>query len=767
MDVLRAYVRLHAVQNAAMIYFLIAGALTQIPLFNYLGFEFSALMTIPAAFIGGMLTIGFLNDHLTKPLTRRTWLLVTLDYLKVNGLLLLIPLLIMCVNALVVKNCSLVQGMIYYLLLPVCAMTFSVALAMVIRLFFRHARIVYSLAVIVILLQIVFITYFKPQLFAYNFILGYFPGFTYDETLGGIYTLALFREFTLIAALLLFVIFSLCVGQFPGYDSFIENVRQFRLRKGDGKLIAAGCVCAAVLAAGHFTRDTLDIEFSAGEIHRELGGMAISEHFIFYLPPEKLSPQHVRVVKAEAEFAYRIVSARLQETLPYGEKVSVYLYPDDETKRRLIGTATTEITKPWLREIHLSLASFHDTFRHELVHALAANFGLPVIHASDKVGLNEGLAMAIDWRWGNHSLHEYAAALLREHDLAQAEKLFSTTGFMTQQSAFAYVAAGSFCRFLIDRFGIERFKHVFPTGSFVATYGEPIDVLIGEWKDFLRTVDDSSLPRETVETLFMQPSIFHRVCARVTAERNTRAVQAIRVKNYSQAENEFSASYGEAPTAFALRGLFQSLLAQRKPQRVIEMFSQLPGSSMLRFNPAIVLLLGDALWMEGNTLDALKCYREIESMNISDQYSEAAALRRMIVQQPLLNQSLQSLYYDQLSDSARFALLIPLQQHNVTRAVAEYLMAEELERAKHFSDAAELWSGEIGRFDDSDQSAVELRYASAMHAGEAYYRSGNYEQAKMMFWQAKNYTASTFVQQEIDEQIDECSFVEERLGGHR
>ncbi len=761
MRVLRSYIRLHVVQNMAMIYFLIAGLLTQVPLFNYLGFEFSALMTIPTAFISGMLTISFLNDHLTKPLTRRTWLFVTFDYLKVNALLLVIPLFAMSVNAIAVKNCSFVQGAEYYLLLPVCTMIFSVALAMVIRLFFRHARIIYTLAVIVILLQIVFITYFKPQLFAYNFILGYFPGFTYDETLNNISTLVLFREFTLIAALLLFVVFFFCLGQYSKRQSLRENLRQFHLLKGDSVLIPAALVCAALLAIGHFTRDTLNIEFSAKEIQQKLGGMAISEHFIFYLPPEKLSPPQVRVLKAEAEFAFRIVSERLQEILPPGEKISVYLYPNDETKRRLIGTANTEITKPWLREIHLSLASFHDTFRHELVHALAANFGLPVIEASDKMGLNEGLAMAVDWRWGNHSLDEYAAALLREHELGQVENLFSTTGFMTQQSAFAYVVAGSFCRFLIDRSGIERFKRVFPTGAFVTVYGEPIDVLISEWKEFLRSVDDSSLPRETVETLFVQPSIFHKVCARVTAERNARAVQAIKVKNYSLAENEFSASYNEAPTAFALRGLFQSLLAERKPQHVIEIFSQLSGSSMLRFNPAIVLLLGDALWLEGQPLEALQCYRKIESMNISGQYSETAALRRLIVEQPQLNQSLQFFYYGQLDDSTCRAMLVRLQQQNSTRTIANYLMAEELNGTKRFQDAAELWSGGINEFDDP-----VLRFAAAMRAGEVYYRSGEFEQAKAMFWQAKNYAASTFVQQEIDERIDESSFVEERVGGH-
>jgi hypothetical protein len=75
-SVLLSYFRTPRVQIAAMVYFLIAGALTRIPLFNYLGYEFSAVMTIPAAIISGVLTIKFMREHRSKPLTRRTWLFV-------------------------------------------------------------------------------------------------------------------------------------------------------------------------------------------------------------------------------------------------------------------------------------------------------------------------------------------------------------------------------------------------------------------------------------------------------------------------------------------------------------------------------------------------------------------------------------------------------------------------------------------------------------------------------------------------------------------
>ena len=154
-------------------------------------------------------------------------------------------------------------------------------------------------------------------------------------------------------------------------------------------------------------------------------------------------------------------------------KFSVYLYPTGEAKRRYIGTATTNIAKPWRKEIHLTLDSFEDTFRHELVHVLAANVGLPLIGASDRMGLNEGFATAVDWNWQEFSPHEYAAAMQHEKLLGDPAALFTYTGFAVQQGSYAYIVAASFTRYLIDRFGVNRFKEVFPAGHFVECVRSP------------------------------------------------------------------------------------------------------------------------------------------------------------------------------------------------------------------------------------------------------------------------------------------------------
>jgi tetratricopeptide (TPR) repeat protein len=754
MDVLRSYFHLHSVRTAALVYFLAAGLLSLIPLFNYLGYEFCAVLTIPAAFVSAFLTLDLLRTHLSRPLTRRTWLFVIGDYLVVNWLLLLIPLFVISINALAVKNCSFGQGMIYFLLLPVCTVFFSVSLSLACGAFFHHAKTIVGAVILIILLDIVYITYTHPQLFAYNLILGYFPGITYDETLIGFSPLLLYREFTIVWSLLLIILFFLTVGLNKRKKSISRFIRSIHSRKGSVLLASLAALCCGILLYGYYEKADLGFEYTQADIQSSLGGMAFTQHFIIYYPLHTTLRADVQLLKAEAEFDYSIVTDRLNEKLQPGQKIYVYLYPDAETKRRFIGTGTTNISKPWSREIDLTRDSFEETFRHELVHVLAGNFGLPIIHASLRMGLNEGLAMAIDWRGTLFSPHEYAAALLREHLLGNPEDLFDFTGFATKQSAYAYTVAGSFSKYLIDRFGIDRFKKVFTSAAFLAVYGESLPSLIDDWKSFLATVNDSALPSETVKTIFLQPSIFHKTCARVTAEQNAAAVRAIHIGDFGDAEKAFTASFQDAETPFAFEGLLQSLIGQKKYHQALVMYDNLDEHSSLRYHPAVLLLVADALWLEGQTLEAMKLYTRIEEMNYNAGYDEAAALRILMVPDPDLVK-LANLFYAHLADSSRILLIREVRAEKPSSPPVEFEWAKDLYRSRKFLKAGDVWTTLPPNLSDNF-----LKWRCLMDAGEAFYRATDFERAKICFWESKNTAPSNMAAQNADEWIERCSFVE-------
>ena len=749
--VLLSYFRTPRVQIAAMVYFLIAGALTRMPLFNYLGYEFSAVMTIPAAIISGVLTIKFMREHRSKPLTRRTWLFVLSDYLLMNTLLLLIPLAVISLNAFAVKNCAFGRGLLYYILLTEGAMVFAVSLSLVTGVIFRHGITVFLAAVSGILVHILFVTVTQPQLFAFNFILGYFPGITYDEALSDLSQLILYREFTLIASLMMFTLFIVLVSAFRTADPIRTNLGVLKERfSSDNRLWYVILLCASVIGTGHYFRAELGFEYSEEDIRNALGRRSESEHFVVYYNEEDHTARDMQVLKAECEFHYRIVSEYLGVREIQRRKILVYLYPSAEWKQRYIGTANTNIAKPWKQEIHLTTGTFTSTFRHELVHILAAEFGIPLIGASTRMGLNEGLAVAVDWDEGLFSPHEYAAALLREGALEDTERLFSVTGFAARSSSYAYLVSGSFSRYLIERFGMDRFRRVFPNGNFVSAFGETLESLLRDWKASLRSIDASSIPSETVRTLFFQPSIFYKTCAREVASQSQQGTAAYREREYRRAEEEFSKAYDNAQTSGALRGLMQSLIAQGRSAESLKRYNDLPERSSLKMNPAVMMVAADALYLHGERDSARVLYRKIAGLNISEAFIESAVLKEQFIHERLAPQDFHQLFYAGRSDSSRVQMIDSLLESNSDAVSLSYLKSILLPS----SDS--LKSVLLKRLSTDDSP---LRYFISIRCAEQSYRTGDFEGAKLQYWNAKNRVPSSAVAERIDEKIEMCDFV--------
>ncbi|MDP1677583.1 MAG: hypothetical protein Q8L88_12055 [Bacteroidota bacterium] len=752
-SIIAAYFRTTRIQIAALIYFLIAGGLTQVPLFNYLGFEFSALLTIPVSLISGIVSIQFFREHQTKPLAQKTWLFIIIDYLRVNLILLIIPFVIISLNAFAVKNCAYGKGVLYFLLLPVVTAIFSVSLAIIVGVLFKHAKTMFVIIVMTILSHIVFVTYTQSQLFAYNFILGFFPGITYDETSTDLTALIIYREFTLIGSVMLIALFFGLIGKYDIRNRISQNIVILKKKwKKDRILWCVFIFCSFVLGTGHILRDKMGFEFSPSDIQEGLGRRTESEHFIIFYHSDDYSAGEMKILKTESEFHFQRVADVLKTKNSNSKKIIIYIYPNGSWKQKYIGTTNTNIAKPWKQEIHLTKGTFRSTFRHELVHILASDFGLPLIHASSRMGLNEGLAVAVDWDAGIFTPHQFSAALLRENALDNVEGLYSLTGFAKQSSTYSYLVSGSFCRYLIDRFGIERFQRVFKSGKFMVYFGESLESLVKDWKAFLKTVDATEISSETIKALFFQQSIFFKTCPREVADQNQRAVQAMRVKNYTLAENEFSSSYANAPTASALRGLFQSLNSQKKSDRVIEEYSKLPKNSSLRTNPGILLYLADAYFMNHQKYEALELYREIRRMNFSESYIEASALRKQFVIDGIDPDIFYSMMYSGSDDSVKLKII---ENINGTRRNS---LSLQYFKAIFETSGTDTSVNTLMKVTVQTVSA-DLKYFALLRAGKRFYNQNRFEDAKHIYWNAKNFVPTSTMSEYLDEQIELCDFV--------
>ena len=151
-------------------------------------------------------------------------------------------------------------------------------------------------------------------------------------------------------------------------------------------------------------------------------------------------------IAAEAEAHVADLSTLIYGAPEPPEKVTIWLYPDADSKRRLMGARHVLIARPWQNEIHLHPTRSPDPhLRHELIHALLAhqsdNFlGVP-LNPLPNPALIEGLAVYLGPGISRMSLHQAAAALHRRGRLPSLSELLGLR-FSLAQGRTAYRAAG-------------------------------------------------------------------------------------------------------------------------------------------------------------------------------------------------------------------------------------------------------------------------------------------------------------------------------------
>ena len=754
-----SFLRRPDVLISAAILLIVSLICTQVPLLNYLGYEASFLFAVLISVLSGVLTIRRVksayslvttDDAATVQATMRSFW----SSLQVSTLLLLIPLAVLSANGLFVKNCSYVDGLIFFFLLPVVSVCFSTALAFFCAVHYRKSRTIFFLLFVATLAYDLALGYFTPAIFSYNFFYGYFPGLTYDEALAPTLTLLLFRLVTLGCAVLLFWLASLLVQ----HSSAMATTREkgfllLRLLWDPGRRRLSGFL-VLLLALLYVLRCHLGFETTAGYIRSQLGGRFESEHFILIYMNGSYGAEEIQRVAAVHEF--RLWQIMRTFALLHQQKITSYIYPDARTKARFIGTATTNIAKPWLNELHITKQSLEGTLKHELVHVVAGRFGLPIIRANFSTGLVEGLAMAVDWNWGNRTLHQYAAAMRRFNVEPDIKGLMTFAGFASSSSSVSYVLAGSFCRYLIDRYGIRLMVHLYGSGDYVRVYGRSLDELIAGWHGFLDRIPVPGSDRGIVDVLFRRPAIFGKVCARVIGERNSAAAAAFGKGEYATAGKLYSESYREGRGYEALSGMLASALRIGDYGVLTSILDTVihrdtrPDEYLPLFIP-----MGDALWATDRKAEAESLYAQVRAVDFSDSYTEAAAVRIHACLAPRGSGSLLRYFLSGAPDSVRIAILDSLLATNPSDTLVRYMKGKALLRLDRNSESVALLDSLNMMPLDPFLEAIRLK-----SVGYALYRLSRFQKAKEMFWLSLNAVQTHAAQDDVDDWVERCDYME-------
>jgi tetratricopeptide (TPR) repeat protein len=731
---------------------------TRIPLLDYLGYEFSALIALIGSILSGFIVIPTVRTAYraasVEPKERLSQVKNLLfDLGRSTFGLLLIPLVIISANAVFVRNCSWSEGLAFFVLLAAGGVGFGGSMAFFCAVMFRHSRVAFGGACILLLMYSAALGYWTPALFSYNFLYGYFPGFTYDEVVVLSDTLVVFRIIT-VGLSALFVLLGMLV--FGGNEYAAPTVKKL---KGLAYQVVRGWrwipsdLVVAILGTLYAYRCELGFESTAGYIQSMLGGLYRTGHFTIYYAPSSLDSSDIRLVAEEHEFRLNQVLTALSAS----GRVTFesYVYPSAEMKRRLIGAGNTDITKPWSGQIHLSRQSLGNSLKHELVHAAAAPFGFPVLKASLSTGLVEGLAMAVDGSWGNRTLHQYAAGMRASGIAPNIKSIMTPWGFVSEQPAVSYVLAGSFCRYLIDRFGIRRFLSVYRHADYAIAYGRTLDRLVADWERFLERIPVDRGDLDAVDATFRRPSIFRKTCARVLARRLAEAGAAFGANRYASAESLYASCYAEGHGYEAFAGYLVSALRGGEYQRVLAAFDTviLRDDHPARYLPLFVDV-GDCYWKTGNTFKAFKLYDRVQHAAISKRSLEAAAVRMLAIKEDPEGRTFLQYFLTAGSDTVHLKIADSLLRLDPTNPLLLYLQGRLLLRLKDFAEAASVFRTLNLSGSNDALEALRLQFL-----GDALFRLGRYEESRAAYWISLNHSDREADREHVEDLIDRCEWI--------
>jgi len=405
-----------------------------------------------------------------------------------------------------------------------------------------------------------------PQVYAYNFFLGWFPGPLYDEALRIGTPLLWFRLETVLWAGVL-GLWAMLLFVAPGRSSAGVRRRVLPL------------LGLTLLAIGLLELRAVDLGLRASEMHLQetLGGHSETAHAELYFPAEKPA-EEVERLRRDVEFRWEQVSQFLGGAP--AEKVRLYVFRTPAEKGRLIGASHTQVTKRLA--LYLNDAPFPlPVLEHEMAHALASRYGTGPFGTTARfgfvplMGVVEGVATAPEETHGGLPLHAWAAAMRRQKLMPDVRDLLRPAGFYLSSPERAYTATGSFIRWLRETYGAPKLQALLAHADFQGVYGQPLDALAADWE---RMLDGLQLDERVVNRAFARfraGSVFSRRCAREVAALSAqeraetdplKALELIRrcaqlqpdEPSFVLAEAALLAKVGRVPEATAALGRLQS-----------------------------------------------------------------------------------------------------------------------------------------------------------------------------------------------------------------
>jgi len=591
--------------------------LLQVPLAKVFGYEFSALNALLLVLLSGFYFIPLAKNLKSNIEQRKIFIK---QGLTAYSFFLIIPAVVSLTHTFITSRCSVGDGALFYLVLTFPSVLIGFAIAMIcISVFKKFHRTLFVAGFILILLIPLAEFYLNPQIYFYNPLFGYYPGTIYDEGLRVGFNLIIYRILNVI---------------YFGLTGFILYRCVLGLIKISKLLILSSVMIVAALFL--YLSPLFGFSTTFKRMEAELNGTAVTPHFIIHYPPQ-IDRDLVKAIIIYHEYYY----TELKEFFGYGYpgKINSYLFLSNGQKKELFGSGNADVAKPWMNSAFITYTDYVATLKHELAHCFSSVIGSGPLKVSAGINpyLLEGLAVAADPVDDGNNIDYLASLAYNNKYKANLNGLFDRLSFFTQASSLSYVYAGSFSKYLIEKYGIYRYEKLYHEGNFNGAYGRSLNSIV---KEYYLTLKDSALTGRVDEAnyYFGRKSIFYKVCPRYTQDRIAEGWNYYNQKNYWKAENIFSRILNITNDYSAIIGYAECLQKIDSTGSAVNFLSaQLGQFKNSAYFYSLEMKLGDMLSLNHKFVQADSIYKSLISQNPNQTYYYLANMRHnMLVSDSLI-----------------------------------------------------------------------------------------------------------------------------------
>jgi hypothetical protein len=561
------------------------------PLFRVLSFEYSSLV----ALFGSLPVMWFAARYAQEHKGERT-----ISILKIVWLTILPASILPVVLSLIfVRSCDTFYGLGYYaqIVLPsiLVGTTFGAACGSWAKT--RRSRITCVLGIWLFTFLLSLLPgYVSPRIFTYGWQYGYFPGFVWDEYIEFDYT-AMVGYFLLASAVLAAVKPIAERGSF--WKSLIASHANVFLIAYVLFFFVYDMLFGSLLdgLSHHNVERFLSNEVHAGSVTVHLAG--------------GYSKENQGVIRLEIHEHLKEI-ASLYPSIDTSMEVDVYLYPNSESLYHYVGTRRASIAKPWLGTLHIAEENL-SSLKHELVHLLLKPYGNFPIYASWSTGLTEGAAVAVEDDYdGLRTADDLAAWAMRMQFADGVTPLMQFTGFASTASAASYVLTGSFSKYLLAKYGSEKYLQLYHDRDYEAAYGKTLEDLDKEWSQSLLSSNTMNSSDSVIARYYFErSSIVNQACLRRIGRLLHEAQEAYSAEQFAEAYDLYKQAYTEDSTRLdAVRGMVMAKLKQLQFQFYDAAAILDSGTVMHRSNGKVLLssLRGDVHFLAFGDKNEMKAH---------------------------------------------------------------------------------------------------------------------------------------------------------------